>query len=337
MEVYQAYMRERFPDEEFPIKKSKLFCKGFRISCSVEEGFKVEDTTQRYRVVELPFEGIPSPKELVDFLCSPKASAPKSVKKVEKEAPKEEKPSVDVEDPAACRKAVKKELDRLARKGEKLDIKKFVALVPFKRWQRVMRKYYKQYEEKKIRYPKLLQMIVDYTKEETFVEKPKTPKYKFTGTILPEFKTIGMLVKDKLEVDGKKVDAVPFLVDYILHYEPKVMAQMMRWAGGVITDMELLKNPFEADPFIEFDKKAFKQNKHNADILTALCAPAGLVAPQDLLFTDELQVGDKIMLWDEDHWTVKNITSTEEGIEYGRGVGVMKFDKWVKVPAKESK
>ena len=341
MEVYQKYMRERFPDEDAPIKKSKLFFKGFRISCNAEDGFIVEDTTKRYRIVELPFEGIPSPKELVDFLCSPKASAdpkPEKVTKVEKSKKEEpEKPSVDLDDPVACRKAVKKELDRLAKKGEKIDIKKFVEIVPFKKWQRTVRKYYKMFTEKKVRYPKLVQMILDYTKEETFVDQPKTPKYKFTGTILPEFTKVGMLVGDKLEVDGKKVDAVPFLVDYILHYSPKAMAQMMRWAEGVITDIELLKNPYEADPFIEFNKKSFVQNKHNADILTALCPAVDLVAPQDMLYTDELQVGDKIMLWEDGHWTTKNITSTEEGIEYGRGIGVMKFDKWIKLPAKENK
>lgn len=341
MEVYQKYMRERFPDEDAPIKKSKLFFKGFRISCNAEDGFLVEDTTKRYRIVELPFEGIPSPKELVDFLCSPKASAdpkPEKVTKVEKSKKEEpEKPSVDLDDPVACRKAVKKELDRLTKKGEKIDIKKFVEIVSFKKWQRTVRKYYKMFTEKKVRYPKLVQMILDYTKEETFVDQPKTPKYKFTGTILPEFTKVGMLVGDKLEVDGKKVDAVPFLVDYILHYSPKAMAQMMRWAEGVITDIELLKNPYEADPFIEFNKKSFVQNKHNADILTALCPAVDLVAPQDMLYTDELQVGDKILLWEDGRWTTKNITSTEEGIEYGRGIGVMKFDKWIKLPAKEEK
>ena len=338
MEVYQKYMRERFPDEDAPIKKNKLFFKGFRISCTVESGFVVEDTTKRYRNVELPFEGIPSPKELVDFLLTPKASAdpkPEKVIKVGK-AKKEEpaKPSVDIEDPAACRKAVTKELARLTKSGEKIDIKKFVEIVPFKKWQRTVRKFYKQFTEKKIRYPKLVQMIVDYTKEETFMDQPKTPKYKFTGTILPEFKTVGMLINGKLEVDGKNVDAVPFLVDYILHYSPKAMAQMMRWATGVITDMELLKSPFEADPFIEFDKKSFKQSKHNADILTALCPAVDIVAPQDMLYTDELSVGDKIMLWEDGRWTTKNITSTEEGVEYGRGIGLMKFDKWVKVEPK---
>lgn len=335
MEVYQKYMRDRFPGEDSPIKKNKLFFKGFRISCSVEDGFKVEDTTKRYRIVELPFEGIPSPQELVDFLLTPKASAdpkPAKVVKSKKEEPKA--PSVDVENPAECRKAVTKELARLAKKGEKIDIKLFSALVPFKRWQRTIRKFYKQFTEKKIRYAKLLQMITDYTKSESFEEAPVAPKYKFSAPILPEFTKIGMLVGEKLEVDGKKVDAVPFLVDYILHYVPKAMAQMMRWATGAISDLDLLKSPLEADPFVEFNKKEFKQNKHNTDILTALCASVGIVAPQDMLFTDELQVGDKILLWDEDRWATKTITSTEEGIEYGRGIGVMKFDKWVKLQSK---
>ena len=336
MEVYQKYMRDRFPGEDTPIKKNKLFFKGFRISCSVDEGFKVEDTTKRYRVVELPFDGIPSPQELVDYLLTPKASAdPKPAKVVKKkEEEKPAAPSVDIENPAECRKMVTKELARLSKKGEKIDIKVFSKLIPFARWQRTVRKFYKQFAEKQIRYPKLLQMITDYTKEESFVEQPKAPKYKFTGTILPEFTKVGLLVGDKLEVDGKKVDAVPFLVDYILHYVPKAMAQMMRWAQGAITDLDLLKSPFEADPFIEFNKKEFKQNKHNTDILSALCASVGIVAPQDMLFTDELQVGDKILLWDEDRWATKTITSTEEGIEYGRGVGVMKFDKWVKLQSK---
>jgi hypothetical protein len=339
MEVYQQYARDRYPDEEFPIKKNKLMFKGFRISCTADEGFKVEDTTQKYRVVDLPFDGIPSPKELCDYLTSPKASAaPKSEKKVTKvEVEQPEEPKVDFDDPKVCRKIINKELARLAKVGERLSIKEFSKLVPFKRWQRTVRKFYKLFEEKKIRYPKLVQMIVDYTKEETFEEAPQQPKYKFSGTILPEFKSVGMLLGDKLEVDGKKVDAVPFLVDYILHYVPKAMQQMMRWAEGVVTDVELLREPFFQDPYIEFNKKSVKSGSHNASVLSALCASIDLVAPQDMLYEADLKVGDKILLYNDGRWTTKTITSTDEGIEYGRGIGVMKFDKWLKVEPKEQK
>lgn len=338
MEVYQQYMRDRFTDEEFPIKKNKLMFKGFRISCSVDEGFKVEDTTKKYRVVELPFDGIPSPKELVDYLLTPKASADpaeKKVRKVEKEEPVQ--PKYDFDDPKVCRQVISKELARLAKSGEKISIKEFSTIVPFKRWQRTIRKFYKQFSNKEVRYPKLIQMITEYTKEETFEDTPKKPTYKFTGTILPEFKSVGMLLGDKLEVDGKKVDAVPFFVDYILHYVPKAMQQLMRWAEGVITDVELLREPFFTDPYIEFNKKSVKSGKHNADVLSALCASVGIVAPQDLLYNADLAVGDKILLYNEGRWTTKTITSIDEGIEYGRGVGVLKFDKWLKVEPKENK
>lgn len=53
-----------------------------------------------------------------------------------------------------------------------------------------------------------------------------------------------MLKGNLLEVDGKWVADVPFLVEYLLHYEKRVMSQYMKFAKGEITDIEFIKNPY---------------------------------------------------------------------------------------------
>lgn len=66
--TYQRYLKDRYFGEDVTIKKGKLHFRGYRISCTKENGFMVEDTTKKYKVVDTPFEGIPTLAELGDFL-----------------------------------------------------------------------------------------------------------------------------------------------------------------------------------------------------------------------------------------------------------------------------
>lgn len=347
MTVYLRYLKDKFPGEGATIKKGKLFFRGFRISCTVSDGFMVEDSTKRYAEVDTPFEGIPTPKELGDFFGMKKVNhTPEELKAaVEKgkalKSKKVEKDVVVVEEDVEevdYEKLRKKVLNTITGIQDKrvvdFDPEKFVEMIPFKRWKRKTNALLKEWKTRKIRYPKFLKELYTVTEEETFVVEEKNHRSSFVGTLLPEFKTVGVLDGDKIEVDGKKVDAVPFLVDYILHYEPKAMQQIMRYANGEVTDQQLIKNPYHNDWKIEFNKKSLKNTAHVARVLTAVCESIGLVAPQDLLYDADVKIGDKIMISIDGEWKTKEITQIEEGICINKGEGLLKLDKWIKLEPK---
>lgn len=349
MTTYLRYLKDKFPGEGAQIKKGKLYFRGYRISCDTENGFMVEDSTKRYAVVETEFEGIPTPKELGEFFNRPRVehtpeelkAAVERGKELAKKAKEESKRNVEKEE-----EPIDFELLRLQVLGKikgirekkivDFDPKNFADMIPFRRWKRNVGILLKQWKERKIRYAKFLSQLETITKEETFVVEEKNHRSEFVGTTLPEFKTIGMLKGNKLEVDGKLVDAVPFLLDYILHYEPKAMQQIMKFAQGEVTDYFLLKNPFLNDWKVEFNKRALENTAHHAQVLTALCESLGMVAPQDMLYEADLKVGDKILLAIDGEWKTKTIMQVENGICINKEVGLTKLDKWIKLPNKDA-
>lgn len=349
MTVYQRYLKDKFPGEGAQIKKGKLYFRGYRISCDVDNGFMIEDSTKRYAVVETEFEGIPTPKELGEFFNRPRVEhTPEQLKEAiergkkiseERKAKKSdavvetEEPEVDFE---VLRGKVLRKIKAIRdKKDEKFDPMLFPEMIPFKRWKRAVNGLLKEWKSRKIRYAKFLNELEKLTTEETFEVEEKNHRSKFNGAILPTFKEIGNLIGDKLEVDGKMVDAVPFMLDYILHYEPKAMQQVMRYAAGEVTDVFLLKNPFHNDWKIEYNKRSLENTAANAQLLSALCVSVGLVAPQDLLYTADLKVGDKILLAVDGEWKTQTITEVEDGICVNKGIGLLKLDKWIKLPTKD--
>ena len=63
----------------------------------------------------------------------------------------------------------------------------------------------------------------------------------------------------------------------------------------------------------------------------------GLVAPQDMLFTADLEVGDIILIMLEGEWRKRTVMSTDEGVCISKGIGLTKHDKWVKIGHDEKK
>ena len=182
---------------------------------------------------------------------------------------------------------------------------------------------------RKIRYKSFLNKLEELTREETFETPSKEPTYKFVGTLLPEFHNVERIDGDKIIVDGKAIPAVPFLVDYLLHYCPEAMYQLMRFVKGDITATQLLKNPIDVDKKIEFNKKLIANTVENVNIINCLFSAVDLYAPQDILW-DGVEVGDKILIL-LDKWSKKEITAIdEEGIFFGREV-LLKSDKWIKL------
>ena len=59
LKIYQSYLRDRFIGEDVPLKKGKLYFRGYRITCDAESGFQITDTNNGYAEVDTPFEGIP--------------------------------------------------------------------------------------------------------------------------------------------------------------------------------------------------------------------------------------------------------------------------------------
>ena len=342
MKVYQRYLRDKFPGEDMPIKKGKLHFRGYRISCTIESGFVIEDTTKKYAIVETPWEGIPSPRELGDFFKRPTREFTqeemKKAVKLGKELAEKAKQKEEVEEPdfGVLRDKVLNLLTnvRLGHETE-FDPATLPTMIPFKRWQKQVKSLLSQWKERKMRYPKFLAEVERITTEETFEIKEKKPIVKFTGACLPEFNKVGRLMGDKLEVDDKLVDAVPFMIDYILHYEPKAMQQVMRYAQGECTDVFLLKNPYHEDRTIEYNKKSLANSAENAQLLTALCASIGLVAPQDLLYEADLKVGDKILIDIDGEWKTRQIMGDEKGFTLSKEIGLLKLDKWIKLPKGE--
>lgn len=347
MTTYQKYLRRRFPEEDMPIKKGKLYFRGYRISCTVDDGFLIEDTTNRYEAVETAFEGIPTPRELGDWFSKSRVkeltpeeyreAAERGEELAKSKAKKDDKPDEDeTPDFEALRKKVLRRIDDARSKTVDVDPEEFTTMIPFKRWKRKVKSLFTQWKERKIRYAKYLNEIETITKEETFVVEEKRHRSNFTGTLLPDYKTVGNLVGDKLEVDGKLVDAVPFLLDYLLFYEKRAMSQIMKYAAGDITDLELISNPIDVDWKIEYNRAALKNTAHNAKVLCMVYAQLGYAAPQDLVYEADLQVGDKILILVDGELKTRKVASVDKEIILGREIGLLKTDKWIRLPKKES-
>lgn len=352
MTTYQRYLRDHFPGEDMPIKKGKLHFRGYRISCDPTSGFVVEDTTKRYEVVETPFEGIPTPKELGDWFKKPKreftAEEERAAiergkelmnkKKAERDAARialeedDEEPDFEL-----LRRQVLRKVEEARSKTIDVDPEVFTTMIPFKRWKRKVKSLFTQWKTRKIRYAKYLNEIEKVTTEETFVIEEKKHRSKFIGTFLPDFRKVGMLKGNLLEVDGKWVAAVPFLVEYLLHYEKRAMSQYMKFAKGEITDIEFIKNPIDVDWRVDYKRNALENTAHNAAVLCMVYAQVGIVAPQDLLYEADLQVGDTILIDIDGELKRRTISKVDQGIELGKEVGLLKLDKWIKLPKKEKK
>ena len=218
-----------------------------------------------------------------------------------------------------------------------VDPENFTEMIPFKRWKRKVKSLFTQWKERKIRYAKFLNEIETLTKEETFVVEEKKHRSSFTGTLMPEHEKVGMLVGNKIEVDGKWIDAVPFLLEYLLFYEKRAMSQVMKYAAGEISDVELIKNPLEVDWKVEYNKRALENTAHNARVLCMVYDQLGIVAPQDLLYEADLQVGDRIMVAVDGELKQQVVSSVDKGIVLGKEIGLLKLDKWIKLPKKEKK
>lgn len=356
LKTYYNYLKDTFAGEDIKFKKGKITFRDFRISLSVETGFTVEDIRKKGEIVETPFEGIPTPKELGDWFKKPViVTTPEEEREAvergkeflrrrkeehdalaaERERMMEEPTAEDFEN---FRKVVLKKIKDIREKVDpQFDPQEFPKMIPFKRWRRQANSLLTKWKKKEIRYAKFLKELERVTTEETFVVEEKNHRSSFKGAMLPLFHKVGYLIGNQLEVDDKRVDAVPFLLDYLLHYEPRAMSQIMKYSRGEITDRELIENPIVVDWKEEYKKRKVINSAHNAQVITCVFESCGLVAPQDVLYEADLKVGDVILLMIDGELKRRTIAKVHQGIEVGKEVGLLKTDKWIKAPIKENK
>jgi Mor family transcriptional regulator len=341
LSTYQRYLKDKF-GEDAPIKKGKIRFRDYRIYFDNANGFCVEDSRKKYQLVETGFEGVPTPKELGDWFS--KAQVVHTPEELAKAVEVGKQKAAEKYDFKAEEEAEAKEVNfEKLRKRVLLKIKQiedgtitnfdpttFPDMIPFKKWKRKVTAVVKEWTGKKIRYPKLLAKVKSITEEEVFEVVDKTHRTSFTGTCLPEFKVISELKGNKLIVDGKPVDAVPFLQNYLLYYEPKAMQQLMRFANGEVDMVTLLKEPFHKDWKIEFDVRKLPNTDENAALLSAFCWSCGIVSPEDLVYGG-LEVGEKILILRDGEWKKDTVMSIEEGVVLQKEIGLRKTDKWVKL------
>ena len=356
--TYQRYLKDRFSTETCTMKKGKLLFRGYRISVSVEDGFVVEDCRKKYEVVDTPWEGIPTPAELGDWFENPTKKEKSGEEKLQEylaavaegkrreyekkrererkiaEAEKAEEALENIDFEEYRNKVLKQIKDIRNKTAGTFNPEDFATMIPFKRWKRNCKSLLTMWKNKKIRYAKFLKEHEEATIAETFVVEEKRHRSSFKGTPLPDHKKVGYLIGNKLEVDDKLVDAVPFLLDYLLYHEHRAMSQIMKYADGLITDRELIENPIEVDWKIEYHKRKLENTAHNARVLTCVFESCGIVAPQDLLYESDLVPGDVILLYERGAFHRKTVASTEMGVVLGKEIGLLKTDKWILAPKK---
>lgn len=360
LSVYQRYFKDHFNEEDCPIKNHTLRFRGYRISCTATEGFVVEDMLNRYERVQGTWEGIPTPEELGAFIESQavhkemtaeemKAAMERGEQaKEEKKKAREDKRKLAEEAEALAskptdyeklRKEVIKKLDELKENKDAVDLDELIVAIPFKRWKRKAKALLKQLRAKEIRRGKFIKELREFTENETFEVVEKNHRSTFTPQAPRAYKSVGYLVKDKIEVDGKWVDAVPFLMECLLWDEKRCMSQLMKFARKEITVDELLADPLKVDWKEDYKPRTLENTAENARVLLLLFEAVGLIAPQDLLYETDLKVGDVILLWIADEGKLKRrtIAKVEGGVEVGRGYGIMKTDKWIMAPVREDK
>ena len=347
--TYQRYLKDKLGGDA-PIKKGKLHFREYRIYFDQENGFCIDDIRNRYKLVETGFEDIPSPKELGEWFEQPErthtakdmAKAKKLGDKLAKERAEKydevieilEEEEIDYEE---LRRKVLLKIQQIEQGIDTtFDPLEFPNMIPFKKWKRKVNAIVKLWKNKKIRYKKFLRQIKEATEEQSFEEVTKKHRTSYVGELLPEFKNVERLEGNKMVVDGKKIDAVPFMLRYLLHYEPKAMQQLMRYAEGEVDATTLLTKPFHDDWKIEYKSKAIKNTEENARLLSALCSSCEIVSPEDLVYVG-LDVGDKILIQREGEWVKDVVTKTEEGIELQNEIGLAKTDKWIKLNNEEEK
>ena len=336
MTTYHRYLLDTFPGEGAKLnKKGQLTFRGYRIQCTIENGFTIEDIKTR-ALVATPFEGIPTPRELGDFFKRPVVEhtpeelqeAVKRGKELMEKSEKEHKEEAPIDFELLRKKVIGKIIAIRNKKVADFDPETFPEMIPFRRWKINARMLLNKWKERKMRYPKFLDELEKLTREETFeTKKQKAPK--FVGTLLPEYTSVGELKGDTIIVDGKSVPASPFIRDVLLHFEPAVMPQLMRYATGAIDRIQLLTSPIEKHPEIEYNSKVCEHV--SAVLLTLLCTSVGIVPPQDLLYDSGLEVDDRVLFHDGDEWVVKKVTEISDAVYLGKDFALLKTDKWLKL------
>ena len=180
--TYQRYLKDRY-NEDCPIKKGKLYFRDYRMKFDNEKGFVIEDTRDNYSIVDTPFDGIPTPKELGDWFEKPvrefseeqmnlaKMNGRKLDRAIEA---KEEVTLDDLRGKVVYRiEAVRKKMD------PNFDPMEFQGMIPNRKWKVNAGKILRNWKSKKIRYPRMLSELEALVKDEKVFSNKKDKEILF--------------------------------------------------------------------------------------------------------------------------------------------------------------
>lgn len=342
LKIYRTALKEKFPTESVKLNKGVILFRGYRLRFTDDAGFVIEDTATKLKEVKT-FEDLPALEELIEFFNfdTTKMHTPQELEKATKlgKMLQEQKEMIeeDYKSLEDYRKEVIAQLKKLEVNGKgDFDVTLLSNMIPYKKWKRKANALVKALSKREIRFKKFIKEMQNITASETFGEELKAKRSKFKGTTMPEFKDVGYVYSNKIEVDGRLTDAVPFLMEYLLFCEPKVMPQLMRFAKGEINQKEMFEDIYKLDCFQEYDKFALKNTEENTAILLALYDVAGIITPQELAYETGLEIGNVIKLWDGETFKNKTVRSLEDGVLLTGDLTLTKTDKWFKVEQAET-
>lgn len=157
----------------------------------------------------------------------------------------------------------------------------------------------KRLEHKEIRSPRFVKEAKNLLETISFEEKKK-PAGKFVGlnfwniTEL-HYETSGV----EIVVNGQRYQTTEteILARFVIHKDPKVMPQLMKFIDGSITKEEFLKEPIKRDRFQGFEYNKIKTDSIELkEVCEELLLEWQIQNPLDVVYSNEVQLqkGDKV-------------------------------------------
>lgn len=310
LEEFKASLKRKFPEEDVRINKRGLLFRGYSVSLNAEDGFAMWDC---YKKENVEWDDVPTPKELVNWFNTTKrivhtkeenmaaiergkqllAEREIEMKKVEMEV---EEIDFDKLRGKVLNNLVMLQTGKLG--ARQFDILSLANMIPFRRWKINVNLAIKEWKTKQIRYKTLINKLVDITRKETFKTNAGKTKYgKFAGTLLPDWKTLFYVKGLTVQLDGQTKKVIPFMLDYLFHFEPKAMYQFMNFVYGNISLEEMLVEPIKYDPYVTYNIKDVPDREDMLNAIKALYVSVGMVSPLELLFDENLEEGDSVMFY----------------------------------------
>lgn len=270
--------------KEAQLKRGKICFSGYRFYYGEDGKFVMEDVTSGSKV---PFKETPTDTDILEFFAPKEVKREPVAERTEGESPVEK---------------TRKHVLELVEAGESGNLVLIDSMV--KKDKRKAKEFLKKMQDGDISQDEFLDEVrnicegrYDAEKSEKKAKKEEAeelvPPYEF-----PKFKTVGQLVGDKIEVDGEQTDAVPFLAQWILAFEPRMAQDLFKMSQGEI-DVTEMYQPYKEGEFPtekSLDLELLPNNAKLAQEISKVCRYLIGFAPQDVVYIadTDLVEGDTI-------------------------------------------